>query len=294
MTTTEPTHEHLGSTLTPGPDGGIGVLQALLGVMTDLGAVGKDAEHGQDFKYRAADAVVNATSPLFATQGLIATPYVVDYHLHTWQEQRGNRTREQALTIYTIRYTFWCVADGSQVTAQVVSMGQGLTGYSPGAAMSYGLKYVLSQALLIPFDDPKMELDSTEYRREAEASAAPVAEWWEMYGWDDPDKHTERRRALMIRLRHLPDQHRLKAKRAFAQVVFPDWRNDRNDLALWVPEDDGKPDGPGQLGQTVPRWILSQAEQWLQDHLDDAQAEAAGEEPFEVEQTPGPCRGEAG
>lgn len=263
--------------LHPGPDGGIQILVAVNAVMTDLEAVGKDAKHAQAFNYRAADAVVDAVGPLFAKHGVIGPIPAVQAapDRHSWETvTNAGKVRTDALTSYTVVYTLLSMEDGSSLTGQVVTLGQGLTAYAPGAAMSYALKYFLSAALLIPFHDPKMELDSAEYRAEAEDSRATRPDWWQHDGWASEEAHSERRQRLIQAMKDLPDEHMRSAKRRFAQLVSDDG------TALWVPARAGRIDEKGQMAAQISMAVMVLAEEWFADIEESAVREGSGVEPF--------------
>jgi hypothetical protein len=128
--------------------------------MRNLPAVGKTREHKGDqgdgpstgrWSYRSADDVVTACGPAMATAGVLMIPTVID----ATQTTVG---RADAIRL-TMRYTFFA-ADGSSLTLEMVSMGVGRTAFTIGAAYSYCLKYALSQALAIPFDDDRLDQES--------------------------------------------------------------------------------------------------------------------------------------
>ena len=134
--------------LRPGPDGGFAVLKAIQAVKQGLTAVGKeDLNKHHKYNFRSTDAVINAVSPLFAEHGLVLIPNVI------------GRFNDADLQTFNIEYTLACAVDGSAITGCVIGQGQGRQPTAVGAAMSYALKYFVSQVFTIPFDDDRLELD---------------------------------------------------------------------------------------------------------------------------------------
>lgn len=147
--------------LRPGPTGTVDIIAALIAAMKLLPAVGKDSAHQGErgsggtgsWNYRSADAVVTAAGPAMAAAGVLCVPNLVG----DTPFQMGN---QDAIRI-AMEYRFFA-ADGSSVTVRIIAHAVGRTAYTIGAAYSYAFKYALSQALAIPFDDPRLDLESTE------------------------------------------------------------------------------------------------------------------------------------
>lgn len=179
--------------LKPGPTGTIDVVAALIQAMKLLPAVGKDSQHeggrGEGgtgrWNYRSADAVVSAAGPAMAAAGVLCIPNVIG----DTPFQMGN---QDAIRI-AMEYRFFA-ADGSSVTVRIIAHAVGRTAYTIGAAYSYAFKYALSQALAIPFDDPRLDLESTESGATmTDTEAWPTADEVEavlalLRGLDDPGK----------------------------------------------------------------------------------------------------------
>ena len=141
--------------LTRGKDECADIVGALVKAMTEVGAVGKDSEHNQaktgKWKYRSADAVINAVQPALITAGVVVIPTITQ------------ESTEPGRVELHCRYTFYAATDGSSITATVVARAFGNTPFTVGAALSYAVKYCLSQVLMIPFDDDRMDVESDTY-----------------------------------------------------------------------------------------------------------------------------------
>lgn len=167
--------------LRPGPTGSVDIIAALIATMKLLPAVGKDSEHQGErgsggtgrWSYRSADAVVTAAGPAMAAAGVVCIPNLVG----DTPFQMGN---QDAIRI-AMEYRFFA-ADGSSVTVRIVAHAVGRTAYTIGAAYSYAFKYALSQALAIPFDDPRLDMESTE-------SGAEMVRDTEVYATTDQVEH---------------------------------------------------------------------------------------------------------
>ena len=149
--------------LTPGRDGGTAIVGALIETMKAIGVVGKERRHtgkqgegstGQ-WNYRSGDDVVNAVQPALVEANVLNVP-TVRSHSRT---KLGNSSCLEL----QLRYTLISGEDGSSLAVDVISHGVGNTAFTTGAAMSYGLKYALSQLFMIPFDDTKLDLESNAH-----------------------------------------------------------------------------------------------------------------------------------
>lgn len=278
--------------LVPGPRGAIGIIGALADAAASIGAVGKDNLHrgtpkdGEantgTWNYRSADAVVTAAGPAMAAQGVIVLPTVAGDT--PFQIGKLNAIR------LAMRYTF-LHRDGSAIVVDVVAHAVGNTAYTIGAAYSYAFKYALSQTLAIPFDDPRMDQESNtadaEQRRAIEAAEREAATpWWSKIGYGSEEAHGTRRQGILRVMRELPPEHMRAAKRWLAQqVVEVPTENGvgMRTLELWVPTEEGKPDGPGVLVATIPSATADQVDAYLGKLWESAAVEADGGDPFEVE-----------
>lgn len=226
--------------LKPGPTGGLAVLQGLVDAMRLLPAVGKDQEHRGDrtgtWNYRSADAVVSAVGPALAEAGVVLLPVLNSDQAIDLGGQDGWRL--------DMTYRFFGV-DGSSLSFRMVSHSVGRTAYTIGAGYSYALKYALSQALCLPFDDDRMDMESGN-------SNGVVANWWQDGGWESEAAHTEWRTAFLGSLTALAPDQLAAVKRALsevrdAQLFSPKGERSPLGAPLWVPEKLGEFDGPGRF-----------------------------------------------
>lgn len=132
------------------------IYQQLAKIMAGAKAIGKDSVNKQQgFTFRGIDAVMNHLHPVFVKHGVIVLPEVMG------ERSEERKTRQGSNLIYrilTIRFHF-VAEDGSEVVTTVI--GEGMDSGDKGAnkAMAVGLKYALTQMLLLPYDeiDPDAE-----------------------------------------------------------------------------------------------------------------------------------------
>lgn len=129
---------------------GSGIYAAIIGVMSDVGAIAKDRKNTQQgFMYRGVDDVMNALQPAMVKHGVFAVPEVLQ------QERQERQTRSggsMILTLLRIRYTFYA-KDGSHVAAEVVGEAMDNADKSSNKAMSVAYKYACFQVFSIPTEE---------------------------------------------------------------------------------------------------------------------------------------------
>lgn len=117
------------------------IYQAIIGVMSDIGVIGKEKRNTQQgFKYRGVDDVMNALQPVMVQHGLFVVPEIID------QKREERQTKNKGNLIYsvcTVRYTFYA-KDGSSVQCVVVGEGMDSGDKATNKAMSIAFKYALS------------------------------------------------------------------------------------------------------------------------------------------------------
>ena len=128
------------------------IQKAIIGVMQDVGAVGKnDKNKQQGFMYRGIDAVMNALQPAMIKNGVFVVPTV----LHEEREERT--TKSGTVLFYTrllIRYTFYA-DDGSYISADVIGEAMDSGDKATNKAMSIAFKYACFQVFCIPTEEMK-------------------------------------------------------------------------------------------------------------------------------------------
>lgn len=128
------------------------IYSAIVGVMRDVGAVGKnDVNEQQRFKYRGIDAVMNALQPAMIKNNVFVVPTVLS-------EERTERTNSKGnVLFYTrlrVKYDFF-TDDGSRVTAEVIGEAMDSGDKATNKAMSIAYKYACFQVFCIPTEEMK-------------------------------------------------------------------------------------------------------------------------------------------
>lgn len=128
------------------------IYQAIIGVMSDIGVIGKEKRNTQQgFKYRGVDDVMNALQPVMVQHGLFVVPEIID------QKREERQTKNKGNLIYsvcTVRYTFYA-KDGSSVQCVVVGEGMDSGDKATNKAMSIAFKYACFQVFCIPTEEMK-------------------------------------------------------------------------------------------------------------------------------------------
>lgn len=128
------------------------IYSAIIGVMTDIGAIGKNKRNAQQgFTYRGVDDVMNALQPAMVRHRIFAVPTILE------QRREERKTAKGGLLIYsvcTIKYTFYA-ADGSSVECTVIGEGMDSGDKATNKAMSVAFKYACFQIFCIPTEEMK-------------------------------------------------------------------------------------------------------------------------------------------
>ena len=128
------------------------IYQAIIGVMSDIGVIGKDKKNAQQgFKYRGVDDVMNALQPVMVKHGLFVVPEIIDQKREERQTSRGGNL---IYSVCTGRYTFYA-KDGSSVQCVVIGEGMDSGDKATNKAMSIAFKYACFQVFCIPTEEMK-------------------------------------------------------------------------------------------------------------------------------------------
>ena len=148
------------------------IYQAIIGVMSDIGVIGKEKENAQQgFKYRGVDDVMNALQPVMVQHGLFVVPEIIDQKR---EERQTNQGGNLIYSVCTVRYTFYA-KDGSSVQCVVVGEGMDSGDKATNKAMSIAFKYACFQVFCIPTEemkDPDAEVHTVAPREEPKIAAA--------------------------------------------------------------------------------------------------------------------------
>jgi hypothetical protein len=128
------------------------IYKAIVAVMSEIGAVGKDRRNQQQgFQYRGIDDVMNELHAALAHNGVFVVPEVLD------ETRSSGKTRSGGDLFYTrlkTRFAFYA-SDGSHVDAVVIGEAMDSGDKASNKALSVGLKYAMMQVFCIPTEDDK-------------------------------------------------------------------------------------------------------------------------------------------
>ena len=135
------------------PQGKIG--EAILAVMSEIGAIGKDKENKeQHYQFRSVDAVVTACHPVLLKHQMFVRPIrIVSEEVGKGPNDKGFRVRQKI--VYRFEH-----ADGSFRDAEVTGEGVDYGDKASNKCMSVSFKYVLCQTFCIPTQDPGDDPDN--------------------------------------------------------------------------------------------------------------------------------------
>lgn len=155
----------------------LGIYKAISGVMSDIGAVGKDKEFKSKYggyKFRGIDDVMNALHPAMVKNKIFVVPEILEQERSSRQAASGTA---MVVSICKIKYTFYA-EDGSFVEAIVIGEGMDTGDKATNKAMSIAFKYACFQVFCIPtedMDDPdgeRPELDENKIQEKTTKASA--------------------------------------------------------------------------------------------------------------------------
>lgn len=128
------------------------IYKAIIGVMAEINAIGKDRRNQQQgFVYRGIDDVMNELHSALAKNGVFVVPEVLSEERSTGKTKSGG---DMFYTRLKIRFTFYA-GDGSNISAVVIGEAMDTADKASNKALSVGLKYAMLQVFCIPTEDEK-------------------------------------------------------------------------------------------------------------------------------------------
>lgn len=126
------------------------IYESICGVMSEIGAIGKEKKNlQQGFMYRGIDDVMNTLQPLFVKHKVFIVPEVLE---HIREDRVSKQGSTLIYSICKIKYTFYA-EDGTNVTAVVVGEGMDSGDKATNKAMAIAMKYACFQAFCIPTEE---------------------------------------------------------------------------------------------------------------------------------------------
>ncbi len=143
------------------------VHQAIVDVMSDVGAIGKNNRNvAQNYNFRSVDDLYNKLSPLFAKNGLFLLPKVLEKEEQQYLNAKGN---QQIRVSLKVEYNVTSV-DGSSVQCVVCGEGVDSGDKATNKAFTACFKYLMIQLFCIAVEG---EVDADSESPQVAAPAAP-------------------------------------------------------------------------------------------------------------------------
>ena len=125
---------------------------AIIGVMGDIGAIGKGKKNQQQgFMYRSVDDVMNALQPLLVKHRVFIVPNIIK---QTREERQTKQGGNLIYSVCDIEYTFYA-EDGSSIKCTVTGEGMDSGDKATNKAMAIAFKYACFQVFCIPTEEMK-------------------------------------------------------------------------------------------------------------------------------------------
>ena len=135
------------------------IFGAIIGVMKDIGAVGKDQVNDrQKYKYRGIDDVMNALHPALVKNSIFILPDVLDVKR---EERRGREGGNLIHTLVEVNYSFVSGEDSSSQKVHIFGEAMDSGDKSMNKALSAAYKYACFQLFSIPTEEMKDSEEDT-------------------------------------------------------------------------------------------------------------------------------------
>lgn len=141
------------------------IYSAIIGAMSDIGAVGKNQKNQQQgFMYRGIDAVMNAINPALIKNKLFIAPEILEQER---EERTSIKGTNLIYSICKIKYTVYA-EDGSHIS--IVTIGESMDSgdKATNKAMAIAYKYACFQLFCIPTEemiDPDAEVQDLSKKK---------------------------------------------------------------------------------------------------------------------------------
>jgi len=150
-----------------------GAAKAIVAVMRDIGAIGKDRENTvQRYKFRGVDDIYNELHPIMAKHGLFTVPRVLR---HSAEEKVSKSGSVQIYRVLEIEFDF--VAENGDSITVGPFIGEGMDSGDKAANKAHAVahKYAFLQVFAIPTEDDK-DPENTTHDLKPSARPSPQEE----------------------------------------------------------------------------------------------------------------------
>lgn len=167
---------------------GTAIYKSIAGVISDIGAVGKDKVNKQQgYKFRSVDDVYNALHPALAKNKVFIVPRILEQTRECVGMTKNGA--KMTLVICRISFTFYA-EDGSNVECVVIGEGMDTGDKATNKAMAVAYKYACFQVFCIPTEEmtdpdaetPELDIETpqektkTDQKKRSKKSAEPPKE----------------------------------------------------------------------------------------------------------------------
>jgi hypothetical protein len=150
------------------------VNQAIINVMEDVGAVGKDSVNtGQGYKFRGIDAIVAAIQPALIRHGVTIIPRIISHKSENREgiNGQGRATIARFCTV-EVKYTITGPA-GDSIDAVMVGEANDTADKAMNKALSAAAKYFYNQTFWLPVAVDDGDADHFEQGGYTQSAPAP-------------------------------------------------------------------------------------------------------------------------
>lgn len=154
---------------TAAPTATRGIFKAMMGVMAEVGAIGKTKKNVQQgYQFRGIDDVLAVLQPLFIKHGIFCVPKVLKAEREVLATKSGGSMASVRLLV---EHTFFA-SDGSSVYATTYGEAMDSGDKASNKAMSAALKYALTESFSIPTYETDRDTEEASPVLAAPAKAA--------------------------------------------------------------------------------------------------------------------------
>lgn len=137
-----------------------GIYRAIGDVMRGVTSVGKEGWNNHSrYNFRGVDDVINAVGPKLREHGVIIVPTVLDSKV---DERATQAEKLKLFWTVRVRYTWYCVADGSSIECEVIGEAADTGDKGASKAQSVAYRTAMLQVLGIPTAEPDPDEETHE------------------------------------------------------------------------------------------------------------------------------------
>jgi len=156
-----------------------GIYQAIWAVMRGVTAVTKDGWNNHSkYNFRGVDDVVNAVGPQLREHGVMIIPEIIDTKV---DERVTNAQKLNLFWTVRVRYTWYCLADGSSISCEVLGEAADTGDKGASKAQSVAYRVAILQVLCIPTSERDPDADTHQVTVSQETADSMTKKAEELY-----------------------------------------------------------------------------------------------------------------